>query len=479
MRSPVRRRASDADLAPTIRCAVLVRCDGLANSSTRATSVTSYPGFLASSAAAISRTRSMIRLRFGEPAAAKLRLRCSRVTFNCAATSSVRTVRPPYATIARQARSWIWLSRPSARYASCKAAPNRVVKLCGKTRSRTTPSSIPSTSTSANSSSTQRASTAVSATRIGLSAQKGTLGWSRASAAAFHVSSVGCATSTIAASTRDFLNAALNSPTVLASASLPRRRGKACLRTSRARARDANASTCGAMGYAMAGEATSGYRPLGGLRAGVACRPRTVGGEQRSRTRQHVAGVRVREQPGGFIVPRPPAGGDPLGTLGLGCGVGRFDQVEVADFVDQPTAKVEVPVDRLDGLAQLEPGEPRLLADLPDGGGCGMLAILEMSLGESPVPVAVPDQQVERLRAFVAKDHPARGGLVARLAGAPLGGPLLSLGHTPAPTGWWCSVARPSMNCRTTGSCVCLISSIVPTWRTFPSYSIAMRVPTM
>ena len=40
------------------------------------------------------------------------------------------------------------------------------------------------------------------------------------------------------------------------------------------------------------------------------------------------------------------------------------------------------------------------------------------------------------------------------------------------------SVGRPSMNCRTTGSVVLWISSIVPSHRTRPWYSIAMRVPT-
>ena len=38
---------------------------------------------------------------------------------------------------------------------------------------------------------------------------------------------------------------------------------------------------------------------------------------------------------------------------------------------------------------------------------------------------------------------------------------------------------RPSMNCRTTGSSVCRISSTVPTCRTRPSYNMAMRSPTV
>ena len=55
------------------------------------------------SAAAMSRTRSITRFRFGAPSAAKVRLKCSRVTPRTSASTCVRTGRPDQATMQRHA----------------------------------------------------------------------------------------------------------------------------------------------------------------------------------------------------------------------------------------------------------------------------------------------------------------------------------------------------------------------------------------
>src|SRR6185312_5043728 len=124
---------------------------------------------------------------------------------------------------------------------------------------------------------------------------------------------------------------------------------------------------------------------------------------------------------------------------------------------------------------QLERREPGFLAHLAQRGGFGLLAVLEVALRETPVLVAVADQEVEAFRSLGAKHDTACRRLVPRLVVPDRCRALFRLRQTPVPL--W-SVARPSMNWRTTGSSECLIWSTVPTCRTRPSKSIAMRVPT-
>ena len=155
-----------------------------------ATSRMSSPGFFASSAAEIIRTRSMTRLRLGAPGAEKCRLRCSRLTPTSLASAAVRTGRPADARIDLHVASCIGLRRPSDAGGSLKAAANLDEKVRGPMRSRATASSIPSAMTSQNSRAAHRATAGASVARNGLIPKKGALGNSCARAPIFHVSSL-------------------------------------------------------------------------------------------------------------------------------------------------------------------------------------------------------------------------------------------------------------------------------------------------
>ena len=220
-----------------MRWDVVDRWDDEAYSSTRATSETSYPGFFASSAAAIRRTRSMMRLRLAEPPALKARLRCSRVTPNAAAMVSVRTERPPWATRNRQVARCRGPARPSAPGGSRRASVKRAVNVRGSTRSRSTPSSTPSVTRSATSAAAHRAAMPASLGRSGVSAKKGALGNSAASATACQASSLGACTSTTAASTRVSRKVRSSSAAVRVRARRQRRLGKADRASARALSR--------------------------------------------------------------------------------------------------------------------------------------------------------------------------------------------------------------------------------------------------
>src|SRR6185437_9233972 len=105
MRSLGRSRANDVAGRPTRRSATAESCETYAYPNKRITSRKSYPGFLASSAAANSRTKSITRLSVacGFPVCPKLRLKCSRVTANVLANSCVLTTRPARAAMKRHA----------------------------------------------------------------------------------------------------------------------------------------------------------------------------------------------------------------------------------------------------------------------------------------------------------------------------------------------------------------------------------------
>src|SRR5256714_643403 len=227
MRSVVRSRASDAGRVPKILCAVTARCDDDAKSRIRAMSRMSCPGFFASSAAAINRTRSITRFRLGAPGFAKFRLRCSRLRPTALASSFVVTGRPECETITSHALFWSGVVSPSVCGGSPSACRNRVEKACGLTKSRAAPSSIPSTIRSTNPKPAHRAAAGVSDARKGMIAKKGVLGNSAAKAADFHVSSPGAPRSMSAASTNTRRNTASSSSAERVEMILHRRRGNA------------------------------------------------------------------------------------------------------------------------------------------------------------------------------------------------------------------------------------------------------------
>ncbi len=150
--------------------------------------------------------------------------------------------------------------------------------------------------------------------------------------------------------------------------------------------------------------------------------------------------------------------------------------------MDEPAAKSKMPIDRFDVRAYSQLRQPGLLGDFTQCRRIRLFAILEMTFRKSPVLIAVANEQINRLGTIIAKNDTARRRLITRLAISSCCRPFLAFRHTPAvacvsvcPV---CNVARPSMNWRTTGSLVFRISSTLPTWRTLPSNSIAMRVPT-
>ena len=176
----------------------------------------------------ISRTRSMTRLRFGAPPAAKLRLRCSRVTPSASASAAVRTGRPACWTRYRHASSWRGLVEAERFGGAPRAAAKRIEYAWRNTSSRMASSSTSSTRTSANSSDAHWASTGPSAARSVVRAKNGTLGYSRANAAARQLSSWADPTSTIAASTSSSRKRGRTRPPCARTMSAPAAPGKAC-----------------------------------------------------------------------------------------------------------------------------------------------------------------------------------------------------------------------------------------------------------
>ena len=139
----------------------------------------------------------------------------------------------------------------------------------------------------------------------------------------------------------------------------------------------------------------------------------------------------------------------------------------MAHLVNAATAKGKVPVDRVDRTADHDLIQSRFLDHFATRRIRGEFAGFHVPLRETPVAVAVADEEEARFGSVESYDHAAGRHLLA----------LRIAAHaTPAVSPSMC--ARPSMNWLTTGSVVRLISSTVPTWRTAPSYSIAMRVPT-
>jgi hypothetical protein len=66
----------------------------------------------------------------------------------------------------------------------------------------------------------------------------------------------------------------------------------------------------------------------------------------------------------------------------------------VAVFVDVAAAKTEMPINDTDGPVQDELVEPGLFGGLPHGRLGRRFVLLQMALGEAPVLVGIPDEQV-------------------------------------------------------------------------------------
>ncbi len=220
----------------------------------------SCPGFFASSAAAISRTRSITRLRFGAPGRAKFLLRCSRLRPTLFARSLVVTEWPECAIMASHAARCSVVVRPRVCGGSPSASRNRVEKACGRTRSRATLSSRPSTITSTNPSEAHLATEGVSEGRRGRIPKNGALGNSAAKAADFQVLSSGAPRSMSAASTSTRRNTDSSSSDDLVEMIFHRRRGKAERTRFRARSRSRCTTRVGNVDISLA--AVTATRPL-------------------------------------------------------------------------------------------------------------------------------------------------------------------------------------------------------------------------
>src|SRR6266478_5074812 len=125
----------------------------------------------------------------------------------------------------------------------------------------------------------------------------------------------------------------------------------------------------------------------------------------------------------------PDTGGDPLGFLGDRVAAPRFEEKEMAVFVNCLAAEPEIPIDHLDRPVEYELAEPRFLADLaPRGLGRGLTGF-EVALGESPVLVRVAYQQKSHLAVRPAPKDDAAGARFALGAGLGLAGLRSGTGH--------------------------------------------------
>ncbi len=178
----------------------------------------------------------------GVPVCPKLRLKCSLVTANAFANSSVRTTRPARPAMKRHALRWIRLSKPSSRGGSASAMAKRAENPCNATACRNIASSTPSARISATPQFAHAAIAGASTARNGVTATNATLGNSRANDAA-PIASSGPPRSTTTTSTNVACNRLSRVPSDRVIATRPARRGMLVRTSSRVRARGACATT--------------------------------------------------------------------------------------------------------------------------------------------------------------------------------------------------------------------------------------------
>src|SRR5690606_24672453 len=106
--------------------------------------------------------------------------------------------------------------------------------------------------------------------------------------------------------------------------------------------------------------------------------------------------------------------GDPLLELRTRLAGYGFDEVEVAELVDQPAAVPEVPVDGRQLALGAELIQPGLLRDLAQRRLLGRLLALHVTLREPPVLVRVADQQEQHSVPVATEHDPARARFDAR-----------------------------------------------------------------
>jgi hypothetical protein len=112
--------------------------------------------------------------------------------------------------------------------------------------------------------------------------------------------------------------------------------------------------------------------------------------------------------PQGLVEGIPATFGDPFVNLGIEIRSGTLKQEEVAVLVDAAAPEAEVPIDDLDGAVEDEIIEPRLLSRFAHPRFGRRFAVLQVSLGKSPIPVGIPDEQeVRRLPGEAPKDDAA------------------------------------------------------------------------
>src|SRR5207245_573068 len=92
----------------------------------------------------------------------------------------------------------------------------------------------------------------------------------------------------------------------------------------------------------------------------------------------------------------------------------RLEQEEVTDLMNELAAKTEMPVDGIDGTANGQLAESRLLAHFALRRRVGLLPGLDVSLRKAPVLVAVANEQKERRATVKTEDDASGRGFHAR-----------------------------------------------------------------
>src|SRR5690606_26912709 len=98
------------------------------------------------------------------------------------------------------------------------------------------------------------------------------------------------------------------------------------------------------------------------------------------------------------------ARGDSFGTLWLRVITGRMHEIEVTHFVHELTTKPEVPVDGFDFAVERYAFDTGFFLHFSQCSCFGCFRFLEVSLGKSPIAIAVANEQ-EHWFAFVHAIH--------------------------------------------------------------------------
>jgi len=136
-------------------------------------------------------------------------------------------------------------------------------------------------------------------------------------------------------------------------------------------------------------------------------RSELVPGKELGGTPYHLTGVVVGHKALGFREGEPPNVGNSLGHLRDRLTLGRSHHIKAAVLVNALTTGPENPVDLSKFRTQDQPRESGFLFDLPNGGRNGVLALLKVTLRESPLPVRVPNEKDVDFAMDGPEHHPA------------------------------------------------------------------------